>query len=316
MTTLTSTRAGRMLLRDRAARPAHPPRRAVRAGEAEESLSLVSSAFVVLALVCAWMLLQLLVLGGASEARSQHLLYAEYRSQLAQATAPTGALDYLGKPLAPGSPVALLSIPQLGLQQVVVDGTAPGDLTNGPGHLRSTPLPGQAGISVVMGRASTYGGPFRHISSLAVGTQVIVQNAEGRVVYEVTGVRRAGDPIPAPPTGKEGRLTLVSAVGRPGVLGGLQPTEAVYVDATTKKATPAGYVGGAVPAAEQVMGRDVSALPTLVLLLAALVAAVLAISVARRRFPLALVWVFAVPTVMALAWATTDQVVRLLPNLM
>ena len=303
------------MFRDRA-RAANPPRREVRAGEAEESLSLVSSAFVVLALVCAWMLLQLLVLGGASEARSQHLLYSEYRSELSQATAPTGALDYLGKPVKPGSPVALLSIPQLGLQQVVVDGTAPGDLTNGPGHMRSTPLPGQAGISVVMGRASTFGAPFRDIGTLAIGTQIIVQNAEARVVYEVSGIRRAGDPIPAPPTGKAGLLTLVSAVGKDGFLGGLQPTEAIYVDATTKKASPSGYVAGAVPPSEQVMGRDLTALPVLVLLLAALVAVVLAISIARRRFPFALVWVFAVPTVIALAWATTDQVVRLLPNLM
>ena len=67
-----------------------------------EKLSIASSACSVIALVCAWMLLQFLVLGGLAHARSQHLLYAEFRSDLAQATAPTGALDYNGKPVAPG----------------------------------------------------------------------------------------------------------------------------------------------------------------------------------------------------------------------
>jgi sortase A len=42
----------------------------------------------------------------------------------------------------------------------VVEGTASSDLLDGPGHLRSTVLPGQVGTSVVMGRAKTYGAPF------------------------------------------------------------------------------------------------------------------------------------------------------------
>lgn len=308
--------AGRRARLRRPPRSPARPRRDIRPGEAEETLSVASSALGVVALVCAWMLLQLLVLGGISEARSQTLLYTEYRTELAQATAPTGALDFEGTPVAAGSPVAILKIPVLGLEQVVVSGTASGDLVNGPGHLRSTPLPGQAGISVVMGRASTYGAPFGDLAKLPIGAPIQVQNAEGQVTYKVIDIRRAGDPFPPAPTGKEGRLTLVSAEHGDGFLGALQPQDAIYVDAVTKKATPAGVVASAVPASEQVMARDISALPTLVLLLAGLVALVLAVSVARRSFQGTLVWMFAAPTAIALAWATTDQVVRLLPNLM
>jgi sortase A len=261
------------------------------------------------------MLLQMLVLGGIAEQRAQHLLYAQFRTELAQETAPLGELDYAGRPVVPGSPVAILRIPRLGLEQVVVDGTTSGDLLDGPGHLRDTPLPGQAGTSVVLGRASTYGAPFRHLDELRPGDEIVTRTQAGRAVYRVTDVRRAGDPVPAAPTGDQGRLTLVTAQGS-GFLGALRPRDAIYVDATTSDATPPGAVGAAVPSSEPAMARDLSALPTLALALAFLVALVLAVSVARRHFRAVLVWLFATPVAIALAWATTDQVMRLLPNLM
>lgn len=290
--------------------------RQIRPGDAEETLAIASSATTVIVLVCAWMLLQMLVLGGLSEQRSQHLLYSQYRSELAQATAPTGELDYNGNPIAAGSPVAIITVPKLDLQQVVVDGTASGDLLAGPGHMRSTPMPGQAGISVVMGRGSTYGAPFRDLAKLVKGDQITVQNASGLVTYTVTDVRQAGDPIPTAPTGATaGRLTLVSAEGH-GFLSALRPRSAIYVDADTTKATGVGVVAAGLPSSEQVMARDTSSLPMLVLLLAVLAGFVLVVSILRRHIRAILVWTVATPVAIALAWAVTDQVMRLLPNLM
>lgn len=301
--------------KQKAQRPARP-RHQIRPGDPEETMAIASSATAVIAIVCAWMLLQLLVLGGLAEQRSQHLLYAQFRSELAQATAPTGELDFNQKPIVPGSPVALLSIPKLGTEQVVVDGTASGDLMAGPGHLRTTPMPGAAGISVVMGRGSTYGAPFGDLDKLTKGDVIEVRNAGAKVSYTVQDVRAAGDPIPAAPTGATaGRLTLVSARGG-GPLSALRPGSAVYVDALTDKATPAGPVAAALPPAEQAMARDTAALPLLVLLLAALAGLVLAVSIARRHVRAVLVWTCAAPVAIALAWAVTDQVTRLLPNLM
>ena len=308
------SRAGRRPSRRTPRRPV-PAVRDIRAGEAEEWLSLASSALLVVALVCGWMLVHTLVFSGVSQARAQHLLYGEFRAQLSQAIAPTGALDFEGKPVQPGAPVALLTVPALHLQQVVVSGTASGDLMAGPGHLRNTPLPGEAGVSVVMGRASTYGAPFHDLSRLRHGDQITVQQAQGTVTYVVDGVRRAGDPIPAQPASGQGRLTLVSAEGS-GPLAALAPRNAVYVDATTTQPLATGATPGAVPSSEQAMARDTSALPVLVLVLAALVGVVVGVSVLRRHFSGWLVWTFAAPVVIALSWATTDQVVRLLPNLM
>jgi len=298
----------------RRTRPTRPARE--KPGDTSETVSILSSAGVVIALVCGWMLVQMLVLGGLSEERSQHLLYSQYRSELAEATAPTGELDYDGNPIQPGSPVALLTIPALSLEQVVVDGTASGDLTAGPGHLRDTPLPGEVGDSAVLGRGSTYGAPFRDLDRLHPGDTISVLNAQGRTTYTVVDVRRAGDPIPAQPTGATaGRLVLASAQSS-GFLSALRPQSAIYVDADTKNALPDGAVAAAVPTSEGIMARDSGALPMLVLLLAGLAALVLAVSIARRRFPAALVWLVATPVAVALAWSVTDQVMRLLPNLM
>ena len=121
------------------ARPQAPHGRPIRPGEAAETLYLFSSACTIVALICLWMLLQMIVLGRFSEARAQHLLYTEYRSQLATETAPTGALDYDGKPVVAGSPVALMSIPAIGLHDVVVvDGT---DLRQPARRARATCAP-------------------------------------------------------------------------------------------------------------------------------------------------------------------------------
>jgi sortase A len=256
------------------------------------------------------------VLGRVSEARAQHLLYSRYRTELATETAPMSALDYNDKPVAPGSPVALLTIPVLGLSQVVVDGTASGDLLDGPGHLRTTPLPGSAGASVVMGRSTTYGAPFSGIATLHAGDTVNVVGAQGRVTYTVTDVRRAGDPIPALPSGdRAGRLVLATADGS-GFLSALRPRDVVYVDADTTKAFPSGQAYPSVPQAENAMQNDPSAWPLLVLLLAVLAGLVLGVSIARRHLRTSVVWLEATPVAIALAWAVTDQVMRLLPNLM
>jgi sortase A len=297
--------------------PPTRPTRPIRAGEPGETLYLVSSACFIVLLVCAWMLLQMLVLGRLSETRAQHLLYNQLRSELASETAPTGALDFNDKPVLEGSPVALMSIPSIGLDDVVVvDGTASGDLLDGPGHLRSTPMPGEVGTSLVMGRSTTYGAPFADITSLHRGAEIDVLGAQGPVTYTVRDVRRAGDPIPPLPSGASaGRLILVTADSS-GFLSVLRPQQAVYVDADTSKAHPDGAVYPAVPDAELVMHNDTSALPLLVLLLAFLAALVLGVSIARRHIQATLVWLVATPVAIALAWAVTDQVMRLLPNLM
>ncbi len=214
-----------------------------------------------------------------------------------------------------GDPVALLTIPSIGLEQVVVEGTASGDLLAGPGHRRDTPLPGQTGTSVVYGRAATYGGPFADMTDLVAGDKIEVDVAQGRKVFTVLGVRRAGDPLPQPVADGGARLTLVTAEGS-GRFGAITPDTVVYVDADAKKSYPAPSGRPAVvPESEKAMANDPGALPLLALCLALLLALTLGVIAARQRWSTALVWVVASPLAIALSWATTDVVMRLLPNL-
>jgi sortase A len=293
-------------------RPKRTPRRATPTGPpgtAENTASVLSSAFTMIAIVCCWVAVQMLFLSSVSQDRAQSLLYDDLRHEMAGATAPIG-------PVVPaGDPVALLKIPSIGLEQVIIEGTASGDLLAGPGHRRDTPLPGQVGTSVVYGRAATYGGPFRDLTGVHPGDKITVDGSQGRIVFEVAGVRRAGDPLPQPVAAGAARLTLVTGEGS-GRLGALTPDSVVYIDADAKKGYPAPPGRPAtVPPSEQAMAGDHSALPLLVLCLALLLALTLGVIAARQRWATALVWVVAAPLAIALSWATTDVVMRLLPNL-
>jgi sortase A len=302
----------------KAKRPSAPRRKPQRArppaptgppGTAESTAAVLSSAFTMIAIVCIWAAVQMLFLSSVSQNRAQDLLYDQFRHELGGATAPLG-------PVVPvGDPVALLTIPSIGLEQVVVEGTASGDLLVGPGHRRDTVLPGQVGSSVVYGRAATYGGPFGDLTDLQPGDKIEVVVSQGRKVFRVSGVRRAGDPLPQPVADGAARLTLVTAEGS-GRLGALAPDSVVYVDADAKKgfSAPSGRAP-AVPQSEQSMEGDNSALPLLALCLALLLAVTLGVIAARQRWSTALVWVVATPLVIALSWVTTDVVMRLLPNL-
>lgn len=286
-------------------RPAPPP-------GSDTVASVLSSAFTMIAIVCLWVAAQMLFLGSIEQNRAQDLLYQELRYTLA---GPPDKAPPLGPVVPVGDPVALLTIPSIGVEQVVVEGTASGDLLAGPGHRRDTPLPGQVGTSVVYGRATTYGGPFRDLTELQPGDTIEVTGAQGKKVYTVSGVRRSGDPLPQPLAAGAGRLTLVTAEGS-GRLGAITPDTVVYVDADTKKAFPAPPGRPvAVPESEKAMASDRGALPLLALCLALLLAVTLGVVAARQRWSTVLVWVVATPLVIALSWVSTDVVMRLLPNL-
>ncbi|WP_421742196.1 class E sortase [Cellulomonas sp.] len=269
------------------------------------------SALIVLAALCGWFVLQLVVLGGMQQTRAQYELYGELRQRLVAQTAS------LGGAIEPGAPVALLSVPTLGLQQVVVEGTASGDLLAGPGHRRDTVLPGQVGVSIVYGRASTYGAPFRAVPSLQPGDGIQLTTAQGEFVYRVDGVRRAGDPLPAPLTSGGGRLTLVTAEGD-GPLAALAPSRTVYVDATLQGTAVVGAPGrpAAIPDSERAMAGDPSVLPALALTLQGLLVAAVGAIVLRRHLPGRVLWVIAAPVLVALAWLAGGVAVQLLPNLL
>lgn len=88
-----------------------------------------------------------------------------------------------------GQAVARLRIPRLGLDAVVVRGTAPDDLRRAPGLLDAAALPGERGTAAIAGHRTTYGAPFRHIDRLRRGDRISVAMPYGTFRYAVEGTR-------------------------------------------------------------------------------------------------------------------------------
>ncbi len=263
--------------------------------------------------LAAWAVLYVLVFSNIQHDRAQHKLYATYRAQLAQALAPLGGV------IAPGTAVAVISIPDAGLtNEVIVEGTTSGDLEAGPGHLRNTPLPGQPGISVIFGRSVSFGGPFKHIAALQPGEDISVTTGQGTFTYQVDDVRHPGQLIPAPPkTGS--RLTLVTSEGS-GWRAGWSPSQTVYVDATLHGKTQPNPGGGlsSTSSSEKVMATETDpvTLMQIVLWLQLLAVVVCLIAWVQTRWARGQLWLVGLPIVLAVLWGLSTTAVRLLPNLM
>ena len=271
-----------------------------------------------------WLLLSALALGfvahvtlvgSLQHARSQYVLYQDLRSSLALATTPLGQLDVDGVLVPNGTPVAYLTIESIDVSQVIVQGTRSSDLANGPGHRRDSVMPGQEGTSIIMGRQSTYGGPFSMLAALEPGDEIEVVTAQGTSRYSVIGIRQEGDLLPQPLGEGEGRLELVTADGLP-----LAPSGALYVDAellTEVKQTPSPvFTEKVLDPSEFAMASDPSAWFGILFWLQWLVAAAVALRWVRTRWGMWQTWVIAVPVLLALGAATAGATMAVLPNLL
>ncbi|MEU6140211.1 sortase [Streptomyces sp. NPDC047081] len=258
---------------------------------------------------------QLLLVSGVQEHSAQHAAFDELRGQLALGTAPVAQTDQDGKLLAPGTPVAVVDIPRLGMSQVVMEGTDSSVLTDGPGHRRDTPMPGQAGTSVLMGRAAAYGGPFGRLGSLAEGDRFTVITGQGKATYQVIDVRRAGDQAPAPLAAGKGRLVLVTATGPRFMPAGVLRVDADLVSAPFQ--TPAAVIrSGTLPGSEEPLARPSGVPWPLVMWLQALLLAAVAAVWAWHRWGRHQTWIVFAPVVAVLGLQVATRMTELLPNLL
>lgn len=109
--------------------------------------------------------------------RSQKALASEVRENWATGVSEAPVL---------GSGMALIKIPKIGVDAVVVEGIEVEDLKKGPGHYPGSALPGQLGNMVISGHRTTYGAPFYRLDELKVGDEITVFDAKGPFVYKVT----------------------------------------------------------------------------------------------------------------------------------
>jgi len=289
--------------------------KARRAQRDDGAVWVTSAALMIFAALLLGFVADVVFVSQVQEVRTQQVLLSDYRSDLANGVAPVGQTDSNGNLLAPGTPVAILAVPTLGVSEVVVEGTTAGQTMDGPGHRRDTPLPGQPGISLIFGRQAAFGGPFGGLQSLRPGDPITVTTGQGEQTYAVMDVRRAGDPMPGALAQGESRLTLVTADGTPYVPYGVLRVDAKLISPV--QPMPARLLSAdSLAPAEQAMAGDPGAWIGVVLWGQALLLAALALTWCRVRWGAWQAWVIGVPVLGFLGLAVAGQIVQLLPNLM
>lgn len=253
-----------------------------------------------------------IVVGGPLVHRAaQARAYDQLRNEIALGTAPLRpTVD--GRPLPLGTPIALLEIPSIGVKEVVGEGTTGPVLMAGPGHLRSTVFPGEAGTSIVLGRAATYGAPFSRLHDLRNGARIVVVTQAGTSTFHVVDLRRAGDIEPHLGPGRA-RLTLATATGP-----SLAPSGVLWVDAEElgRPYAAAAPAVKAVPGDERPLGIDTSSWSEFALWSLLLLVVLLAGRWTWRNRGRSQAWVaFTAPT-LTVAYFAASHAAAYLPNIM
>ena len=126
------------------------------------------------------------------QAHSQQTLRQEFQKKVQHVTsipAATSLLPASSPPPTPhpGSVVAHIQIPAIGVNQYVVEGTAEADLAEGPGHYIGTSFPGQEGNVGIAGHRTTYGAPFNQLDKMKIGDSIELTTDSGETLtYSVS----------------------------------------------------------------------------------------------------------------------------------
>ncbi len=102
---------------------------------------------------------------------AQHLLESAFEKSLKT-----------GQPVKPWAwadtwPVAKIDVPRIGASAIVLHGGSGHALAFGPGHLETTPQPGDPGAAVISAHRDTH---FRFLKHVKIGDDILVTRRDGR----------------------------------------------------------------------------------------------------------------------------------------
>jgi sortase A len=159
---------------------------------------------------------------GRQTARAQEQLRAEVPDASSPRVRGVGdpTLVPVATPAKDGEALAALTIPRFGPEWswVVVEGTSDEALEQGPGHYRTTPLPGELGNVAIAGHRAGHGDPFLSFDLLRPGDHLLLSQGDTTWDYVIDGapqiVPATADWVLDPLAGR--RLTLTTCWPRYG----------------------------------------------------------------------------------------------------
>lgn len=120
---------------------------------------------------------------GLYTARQQDALRGEFQERIADPRGRPGAV-------LPGDAYAVIRIPSIEVNDVVVQGTGTEALKRGPGHYQNTADPwDDRGRVAIAGHRTTYGAPFWSLDRVGKGDDIFLRTEFGGFRYEVTATR-------------------------------------------------------------------------------------------------------------------------------
>jgi glycosyltransferase XagB len=143
------------------------------------------------------------------------VLYVVVLSGFVSSGAPTRNLVDGPLSLTPanGSTLALVTAPEAGISELVVQGTSPDDLNRYLGHLDGSALPGAPGDAVVVGHNIAYQRSLSRLVDVQVGDDVTVRVGGGQAVYRVATTHvQSGSQLALTSLGGS-HLTIVTSAG-------------------------------------------------------------------------------------------------------
>jgi sortase A len=163
--------------------------------------------------------------------RAQARLRRDFAAQVVEAQRPPAGVR-TGPATSPdtspavhaGQGVALIRIPKLGLDTVVVEGTDPATLRDGPGHYPGSSQACARGNVAIAGHRTTYGRPFGGLDELKAGDEITLATPQRHCTYQVVA---GASPLPAVRKGSAAWVTS------PGDWSAVAPLQGSYLTLTT-----------------------------------------------------------------------------------
>lgn len=130
------------------------------------------------------------------------------KAKAAVALARSAAFHHgVSEPIVDGAPVAHLVIPNIGLDEIVLEGVGDEELNAGPGHLPGSAFPGERGNSVISAHRDRH---FSHLDQLEPGDTITTESGAIRQTWVVVSKRVVDKDAPALFRATEPTLTLTT----------------------------------------------------------------------------------------------------------